>query len=523
MNLLDVFFLCFFLVFQVYLGKKFSSRNNTLHAVFNGNGKIPWWIASLSSFMTMFSASTFIIWGGVAFKFGFVAITINLCIACAAFLVGITLAGTWNRLGFESPAEFLLIRYGRNMMRFYTIIISFCRLVGVGVALYSLAVVWKVLFPEGSILGLPRNVVILVLGSVIIIYTMLGGFFAVLATDVFQFTVLYVSLCLVFVFSLFSIDNLMEIFSVLSPQFFQPFRPDVGYGGIFIIGWIAVHYFMIGAEWVFIQRFICVPTPNDARKSMFLFCILYVVSPFLWLIPPMVLRASSGFSIEPEEAYIIACRKFLPFGCLGLICTALFSATASMISSYLNVFSSALIVLFRQAQWVRCSERQYLILNKMITLLLGVTIIVIALGIPFLGGAEAIIIAITSLFCGPLFIPILWGIFSRTADWKSIILVLSTCVVAFPYRFYFDDKRYIDFCIGIVLPIVLLSVTELVNRHNISPNYERMKQFQSKFFPLRTFDREFEKSVLQMIKIGIGGCLVLLAAALIINSYHSIW
>jgi Na+/proline symporter len=98
---------------------------------------------------------------------------------------------------------------------------------------------------------------------------------------------------------------------------------------------------MIGADWAFAQRFLCVPSKKDARKSAYLFGILYLVSPLLWLLPPMIYRVVDP-TADPEQAYILSCMSVLPVGMLGLMVAAMFSATASMVSSQLNVFSGVL-------------------------------------------------------------------------------------------------------------------------------------------------------------------------------------
>ena len=47
-----------------------------------------WWLSGVSSYMTIFSASTFVVWGGVAYKSGLVAVVVALCLGVASFIVG---------------------------------------------------------------------------------------------------------------------------------------------------------------------------------------------------------------------------------------------------------------------------------------------------------------------------------------------------------------------------------------------------------------------------------------------------
>lgn len=43
-----------------------------------------WWLSGVSSYMTIFSASTFVVWGGVAYKSGLVAVVVALCLSVGA-------------------------------------------------------------------------------------------------------------------------------------------------------------------------------------------------------------------------------------------------------------------------------------------------------------------------------------------------------------------------------------------------------------------------------------------------------
>lgn len=133
---------------------------------------------------------------------------------------------------------------------------------------------------------------------------------------------------------------------------------------------------MIGAAFVFVQRYQCVATPRDARRGTLLFGALYLVSPFLWLLlrvqSPIPEDASAeAIRILKEEAYIKSCRHVLPAGMVGLMMAAMFSATASLISSQLNVFSSVLTHGIYQPLRKKITDAGLLRAGLFCTLLLG--------------------------------------------------------------------------------------------------------------------------------------------------------
>ena len=48
-----------------------SKRITDQKDMFSAGRQSPWWVSGLSGFMTMFSASTFVVWGGIAYRLGF--------------------------------------------------------------------------------------------------------------------------------------------------------------------------------------------------------------------------------------------------------------------------------------------------------------------------------------------------------------------------------------------------------------------------------------------------------------------
>ena len=64
-----------------------ARRTKSQKEMFSAGRSSPWWASGLSGFMTMFSAGTFVVWGGIAYEWGFVAVAINPCYGLAALLV----------------------------------------------------------------------------------------------------------------------------------------------------------------------------------------------------------------------------------------------------------------------------------------------------------------------------------------------------------------------------------------------------------------------------------------------------
>ncbi|MGJ8736825.1 sodium:solute symporter family transporter, partial [Zobellia laminariae] len=441
-----------------------SRRIKNQEDMFSAGGQAPWWASGLSAFMTMFSAGTFVVWGGIAYRYGLVAIIINMCFGVAALLGGYFVAGKWNALGIATPAAYLQLRFGKIGLNLYTWTMMLKEIMAVAIAVYSLAIILVALIPldEGNILrdgltgNLSLNYAILIFGAIVILYTMIGGLWAVLMTDVLQFIVLTLVVFMVSVLMVNGIDDYEVLLNNLPEGFFSPTASE--YGWLFLFGWVSIAFFAVGAEWAFVQRYIAVKSPAEAKKTAYLFGGMYLFTPILWMLPPMLYRGINP-SINPEQAYILASQSVLPVGILGLMFAAMFSATASMVSSQLNVFAGVLTNDFYKALLRPNASSGHLVkIGRIFTGTLGLALIGVALYVPNMGGAEKIIISMNSLVVVPLLAPALWGLFSPQIGIKDMLIVAFTSFsVGLILRFGFSiSGGDVDVIIGVILPISML-------------------------------------------------------------------
>ena len=486
MTLTDYLVLAVYLLGILAVGVGLSAKVKSTRDLFAAGGRSPWWASGLSGFMTMFSAGTFVVWGGIAYRLGLVAVMINLCYGVAAILVGYFVAGRWKQIGVRTPAEFIHKRFGNASLHFYTWSMMVFRMVGVAVALYSLSVLLVALMPlvEGNLFRDPATGnlsvywAILLFGGIVVIYTMIGGLWAVLMTDVLQFIVLNLSVLFIIPLILRETGGVSGMFDRLPPGFLTPVSGE--YTWLFLAGWMAIHFFMIGAEWAFAQRFLCVPTEKDARKSAYLFGVLYLVSPVLWLLPPLAYRGINP-NVDPEQAYVLSCQHVLPVGMLGLMIAAMFSATASMVSSQLNVFAGVLTEDVFKRLRPGVSEKDLLVFGRGMSFLLGAILIALALAVPAMGGTEDVVVTITSLMVGPLMAPTVWGLFSRRISqaavwWTAGVCFLAGITVKFVYPEFFQAYgRYPDVAVGVVLPVLVLGCVQVFSS-GTAVGWERIVQ-----------------------------------------------
>src|SRR5690606_1663704 len=151
MELADYIIILIYFAGLLVLGGVLGKKVKTSEDMFIAGRSSSWWLSGLSTYMTIFSASTFVVWGGVAHKSGLVAVVIGMVLGVASIIVGRFLAGKWSRQKISSPAEYLGIRFNKSIVRFYTIVGMVGRGVHMAVALYAIAIMAVALIP------LPEN------------------------------------------------------------------------------------------------------------------------------------------------------------------------------------------------------------------------------------------------------------------------------------------------------------------------------------------------------------------------------
>ena len=318
------------------------------------------------------------------------------------------------------------------------------------------------------------NVAIVLFGAIVVLYTMIGGLWAVLMTDVLQFIVLTV---VVFLTAILMIMGSAGDYADRVPDTF--FSLTAGsYGWFFLLGWVIIHFFMIGAEWAFVQRFIAVRSPRDARKSAYLFGTLYLITPLFWLLPPLVVpgtgrRNRQGEGVHPRGAVGAPAR------CSGAHdCGAVFRHSQHGQLSVERVcrrpdqrFLSGHLSTLKPANdpWFKW--------DAVFTALLGGLLVVMAIMVPKMGGAEKLIVSINSLLVVPLFAPTLWGLFSRKIGLRDMLIVaLTSFGIGLTLRFGIasnpmitegqalfvvaeylsQNTKNVEVLVGVILPVLML-------------------------------------------------------------------
>lgn len=445
------------------IGLLFSRTGRNLKSFFAGGEAVPWFIGGLSLFMSFFSAGTFVAWGSIAYKYGWVAVTIQWTMCIGGLVTGLYLAPKWKATGSLTAAEFIKERLGEKVQKSFIYIFMLVSLFIKGSVLYSVSKL------VGSSLEFPLVPVTVVLGILMIAYTAVGGLWAVMVTDILQFVILTAAVLLIIPLAFTEAGGVQNFLTKVPDDFFSPVNGEYTWG--FIGAFALYHIFYIGGNWTFVQRYTSVDTPKSASKVAFLFAGLYILSPVLWMLPPMIYQTiNPGLSgIETENAYLMVCKQVLPAGLMGLILTGMYFSTSASANTALNVVSAVFTNdIYKGNINPKASDEKLMKVARTSSWCFGFGMIAIALVVPYIGGIVEFTLSVGAITGGPLLAPPIWALFSKRITGKVTILVtmISLAVnlvfkIVLPLVFDYKLSRGSEMLLGVLLPFVLLVIYEI--------------------------------------------------------------
>ena len=465
MSVLDYITILLFSLGVLLTGVSFSRTGKDMKSFFAGGGNVPWGMSGLSLFMGFFSAGTFVVWGSIAYSYGLVAIIIQLTMAVAGFAVGTWIAPKWHGTHSLTAAEYISGRLGGGVQKIYTYIFLAVSVFTTGSFLYPVAKIVEVS------MGIPLQTAILALGAFSMIYVAIGGLRGVVVTDVLQFVILFAAVVILVPLSLDKAGGAGTFFERIPDGFLDCFKGEYTPG--FIFAFCIYNMFFLGGNWAYVQRYTSVKTKSDSRKVGWLFGALYLVSPVLWMLPPMAYRVFNpglvGF--QNEDAYLLMCKEALPDGFMGLMLGGMIFATASSLNATLNisagVFTNDIFRKLRPAS----SDKTLIRVARFSTLMFGALAVIVALLVQSMGGIVNVVISVGALTGVPIYLPVIWTLFSKRLSAKHVMFItFFSLAVNLVFKFLtphtvgFSLDREQEMLVGTLVPVFLLAAAEIILR-----------------------------------------------------------
>lgn len=505
MQSLDYLTILVFSLIILIAGLSFANKGTNMKSFFAAGGAVPWSMNGLSLFMSFFSAGTFVVWGSIAYKYGLVAITIQMSMCIAGFVVGYFIAPKWWKSKALTVAEFLTDRFGKTIQQYYTYLFLFLSLGYTGAFLYPVAKIVNVTT------GFDIDSAILLLGGLVMIYTAVGGLWAVVVTDVLQFVILTAAVLLVIPLSLEEVKGISSFVEQAPETFFDVFNGE--YTVIFIVAFTIYNVVFIGGNWAYVQRYTTVKDAKSSRKVGYLFGLLYLVSPVIWMLPPMIYRVlNPGLEgLEAEGAYLMICKQVLPVGVLGLMIGGMIFATASSVNTSLNLAAAVLTNDIFKPLRPNSSDKTLMNVARITTVLFGIGTIGVAFLVPLAGGIVEVVLSIAAVTGGALYGPAIWSLFSKKQNGKTIlgVTLISLSVNLFfkfltPAVFQFSLNRTEELLLGVGIPFLLLLLVEVFGKVQVEFNSSQPVQDSGQDEKQESEQNDFGIKVLGLSLVSVG-------------------
>jgi len=403
----DLAIIFIYLVGMILVGVYFSRKNKNSEQFTKASGLIPGWAIGLSIYATFLSSNTFLGVPGKAFGSNWNAFVFSISMPLAAWIASKYFVPFYRNTGEISAYTHLEKRFGAWARVYAVVCFLLTQLARMGSIFFGIALSLQ------ALTGYSMQMIMVVMGICIIVYTVLGGIEAVIWTEVVQAVVKTFGALLILYLIISNmpggVSKIVEIGQSANKFNLGSFKPDF-IGSSF---WVVLLYgFFInlnnfGMDQNYIQRYHTASSSKAASKSIWLCVWLYIPASLLFFIigsclyayydvnPELVQAIKHQVAIERLHLHATATEILkvqnalqpsdygdkimphfmvtkIPVGLVGLIVSAILSAAMSTISSGMNASATVFSVdIYKRYFKPNVTEKQNLSLLHLATVGFG--------------------------------------------------------------------------------------------------------------------------------------------------------
>lgn len=469
------------LALGVWLARRGS---RSLAEYFVGGRAIPWWLAGASMAATTFNVDTPLYVTGVVARRGIAGNWEWWSFAFTHVLMAVVLARLWRRAEIMTDAELIEVRYGGRpaaILRATRALLFAIPINCLGIG-YGMLAMRKVLVSLGVLDALPlpgdpRLWAVVGIVAITLVYSAAAGLWGVVTTDFFQLVLALLGALLVAGYALGEIGGLGPLRERLAQlghadtlrlvprpgDLALPFGTFLAYIGI---QWWAFR----GADGggMFVQRLSAVKDERAAERAAGLFNVLnYVVRTWPWVVVALAAMVVLPGLADPETAYPLMMRHFLPVGLLGLVFASLLAAFMSTVSTQVN-WGASYVVRDLYQRFVRreAGQARLVLVGRWATVLITLLSAAASFAMDDVGKIFRFIILVGNGSGTVLLLRWFWWRVNAWAEWAALlaaplIALLATLVPALDALSFGAKLVLTAFgAVAVWLPVMLLTSPE---------------------------------------------------------------
>jgi Na+/proline symporter len=394
-------------------------------------------MAGGSAFMVSFSAWTFTGAASRAYGDGWPVAVIYFANAIGFFINAAWFGPKFRQLRVITSMQAVKQRFGRASEQTFTWITMPLQMLTAGIWLYGLGVFFSAAF------DIDVRLTIAVTGISVLFISLVGGSWAVIASDFIQVLILIPVTIVTTFLAIAHVGGWPVVVERLSETTLNLNKLATD---DFLLFWcvaILFKQFLSTNNLNDASRYLCVKDSSHARKAALLAAVLFLGGIFVWFLPPMLATithpdlASTFPSLQSpaEGSFFAMAQTVFPIGMMGLLVSGIFAATMSSMDSGLNKNAGVFIKNFYQPLLGPGStERELLMAGKATTVVLGLTVISIAVFYSSIKDLTLfeLMLKFQILVSLPYVVPLVLGmIVKRTPGWAGWSTVIVCFVVSF--------------------------------------------------------------------------------------------
>lgn len=383
----DLVALTLYFMVTLFIGYLCSKRTTSTEGYFVGGRQVPGWAVGISMIGTSVSSVTFLAYPGAAFFGDWSKLVPGLMVPIAAAVAVFFFVPYFRRANLVSAYEYLEMRFGAWARAYGCLMWSLMMFFRMGIVLLLVSIAVQ------AISGLDIYTIIVVMGVLIVIYTMMGGIEAVIWTDVMQTIVLFFGGLICIAIVLFNIPE--STGTALGAAWdADKFALTVSWDlsllqetfWVLILFGLAHNLQEYISDQTRVQRYCAASTDAGAIRAVWVgalgclpvWTIFMFVGTCLWIFYG-AFPDDSVNDMAADQVFPYFILNELPVGVAGLVIAALLAAAMSSVDSALNGTATVLTSDIYRRFWVKGrDDSHYLRVARIITAVAGVVMIVVS-------------------------------------------------------------------------------------------------------------------------------------------------
>ncbi|ALX49974.1 sodium:solute symporter [Lentibacillus amyloliquefaciens] len=473
-EIIDYIILIGYLLFILYIGMAVAKKGMKGKEFFKGDGKIPWWVTSVSLFATLLSPISFLSLAGNAYSDSWQLWVAQLGLIISVPIAMIFFLPVYRNLNLDTAYEYLERRFDKNMRLLASVLFIIYQIGRMSIIMYLPAIALS------AVTGINAVFIILFMGIIATIYSTVGGIKSVVWTDFIQGVVLIGGGIFALIVLIFSIEGGVPAIlntGLENDKFFSEevfFDPNLVNDSLFVIflgAGLSTAFSYISSQDM-VQRYLTTTDLKQMNKMTIGNGVLSLGTATLFFFVGTALfvfyTQQMGGDIPSGNSDLIFANFIvseLPAGISGLLIAGLFAAGQSTLSTGLNSVATSWTLDIQKIIKPDLSDESSTKIAKFVSTAVGIFAIIFAIVLANsdISSAYEWFNGLMGLVLGIVGGTFTLGVMTRKANSKGAMLgFIVTSIIAIYVSYFTDISLWAYSIINLVNSLVFGYVFSLI-------------------------------------------------------------